>query len=175
VGDLVGDVIILGSTAVVDGNVTVDSVVFNGENAVLIVKGCAKLKSIEIVLTQEQLEKIKNDPKERERLLLQASNAAGCPSVESVPVKVTTPKSCIKATSKTQTGTNVNTDSKTLTALFQINSTKCNLWWIILLAVLGFILLALLVFVLVATFNERVKKKVRPFWIRAQSARMTSV
>lgn len=56
----------------------------------------------------------------------------------------------------------------TLAVAFSIDSSRCNLWWIILVAVLGGVILLVLIAVLIVTLVPSAKAAVRPFWVRTK-------
>jgi hypothetical protein len=57
-------------------------------------------------------------------------------------------------------------NDRTLQALFEINSTGCRTWWIVLVSVLSSLVLLGIIVALVATFDRRAKAALRPFWVR---------
>lgn len=56
----------------------------------------------------------------------------------------------------------------TLALTLSTSSSGCNVWWIILVSVLGGVLLLVVLIVLIVTFVPCAKAAVRPFWVRSK-------
>jgi predicted outer membrane repeat protein len=67
-------------------------------------------------------------------------------------------KRCSKLDSKEIRTTN------TLAATFQVSTSKCNLWWIILVSVLGGVILACLVFLVIYRASPKARKRIQPYF-----------
>jgi predicted outer membrane repeat protein len=167
-GTITGETITIpGTQVVVDGNFTVPgSVVFDGlGSSIVVVGGCAHIGgSIVVELTEEELEQL---AKESRTVALISQNSS-CPSLSSSYVDGRlSSKSCRKIESTTSEEKNGSQSS--LVAMFKVNSSGCNVKWIILGSVLGGVLLLIVIIMLVVTFNDKARKAIRPFWARGRS------
>jgi predicted outer membrane repeat protein len=169
-GSVIGDTLTVppNSHLVVNGNLTLSGdLVFTGlDTSIAIQGGCTSIGGELILeLSKEELEKIVKEGigSTRTGLITQNSTCATLTTVSISGQKSS--KSCRKIESTTLDDTTEG-QKTTLVAAFKVNSSGCNVKWIILGCVLGGILLIALIVILLATFNERVKKAIRPFWAR---------
>lgn len=153
------------ATAVeVDGDLNVTSLTF-GSGATIQVNGCVYLGlSIFLELTEEDLKALS---KKTTIILLTANlsnqTCSGDTDLSTVNLQLKTPNlKCKKL--KTENPSQRTTLAVTLT----LDSSGCNVWWIILVSVVGAVLLILIVFVLIVTFIPAATAAVRPFWVRSQ-------
>ena len=118
---------------IVDGNITSTAIVFNTISTTLIVKGCASnLTSIQVELTPEEIAKIGGSKMLYN--LLSLGNASNCnTSLSDVGLVVKTKGSC----KKVKTEKVLSDEGNTLGAFFTLDSSGCNLWWIILVSVIA--------------------------------------
>lgn len=149
-------------TTVIQGNLDANSVVFQGLGSTLIIDGCANgLGNIVVQLTQSDLDKIKSKP-QTQHFVTSNTNDPSCQDLSSVTVVVKTPSKlgCKRINiAKTR-----DSGRQNLSAVFTLNTSRCNLWWIILIAVIGGILIvAVIIFVLLVAFVPSVRAKIRPF------------
>lgn len=159
--------IVATGTVTVYGNFSVtDSVVISGYQSSIAITGCFNISGTIIVeLSDEDLDAInkKTGTFKTERfstLLISPS----CPFVNTssmnILVRKTGKNKCAKVSMDAQT----DSEYTTLSGLFKIDRTGCNLWWIILVSVLGgVVILAVIALVLLFTFNKRARTLVRPF------------
>lgn len=163
-----------GSTqAVINGNLTTSSVVYHGIGTTLVVTGCTtNLTQIHVELTQSETEILKTSPTAVPLL----SSSTNCSQVDLSNVLITAKvrdSSCKRVTAKNS----VSEDGSLLSAVFSINSSKCNTWWIILVSVLcGAVALAVVIFVVLVLTVPAVRSAVRPYSkaSRNRAARNTS-
>lgn len=153
-----------GST-VVSGNLTVTgSTTIYGLQSTINVTNCASLNgSVTIILSQSDLEEIKGKGtlKGTTQLALitsgACSNGAGFSDLNGLGS--VNGKNCAKVSVKLQ-----QNSASTLSALIEVDTTRCNLWWIILLSVIAVcILIAVIVLAIIFTFHEGCRYTVRPF------------
>jgi hypothetical protein len=141
------------------------------QSSVTVQDGCTYIGgTLQIELTPAELEEISKDSGSSRTLSL-ISQDLNCPSLSSVAINAyKTTSSCrnVEVSSRPDV---MDGSRTTLSALFKVNSSRCNTKWIILGCVLGGILVIVLVIVLVVTFNDRAKAAIRPFWAREQSKR----
>jgi hypothetical protein len=169
VGDVSGGTqtpIVIPSPVIIDGSITVPSgstieiLPSSGtNNPSITVTGCANISgTVSIVLTSEDLERIsKNGGSEREIALLSAS----CGSFNG-ELQFKAPDSCRKIKSTNAKESQSESGGYALNAVFKVDSSRCNRWWIILVSVLGGILLLILIIVLLALFTP-LKFILRPY------------
>ena len=127
---------------VINSNLTSSSVVFNGLNSSITIYGCApNLTAIVVEMTQSEAEKLQKSAKELRRLLIfpSAGNATtACANLSNVGVSVRVKEGgCRKVSASKE----VIESGKTLAALFTVDSSGCNRWWIILVSVIAAIVL----------------------------------
>lgn len=156
------------SELLIDGNLTTNSLVFSGLGSTVTVKGCvfANLSSISVELTEEDLKKLKDKPLTTTLLSIDSSGSDSCSSNVrldriNVVAKLKAKDSCkrVKVTKK-----KTDANSKTLSVIFSLDNSKCNLWWIILASVLaGLLVIAIIVVILLAVFVPSFRNKFRPY------------
>jgi hypothetical protein len=159
-------VVVIKGDLVVAGDVT-----FGGLGSSLTIEGgCAHIDgSLNVELSNEELEAISKERSSSRSVQLIAQNSS-CDSLASLAVKTKkTQKSCHKVDSKSSTTSDAVQSS--LVAVFRVNSSGCNVKWIILGCVLGGVLLLVMIVILVVTFNHKAKAAVRPFWARKRAKR----
>lgn len=161
-----------------------DLATINGGNALITVDGCLVLEpgvQLSLNLTQQQTigsPKTYTFKQETVTVTLfeyeignDGNGTRGCakPSTDSLILalhQAKTTSSC-KTYKLGSPGVTEDGAKGKLTMVILINSSKCNLWWIILASVLGGVILIILFIALLATFNKNVKSKLRPFWVRS--------
>lgn len=136
------------STTTVNGNLTTTSIVITSISSTINVTGCittsgGSTPEITVTLTQADLEEIvKNGGTLTTQLLHQASSCAALSS-SSITIDTHSIKSC-KTIKTDKIG-----DNNGLAATFTVNTSKCNVWWIILVSVLcGAALIAVIITVI---------------------------
>lgn len=144
-----------GGTVIVNGNVTSSSIVFTSLGSTLIIGGCPNnLTSIEIVLSPEEIERLSKTKTFQN--LLTYSNSTCALNLSDVALSTKTSGSCksVKADKL------VSDDGKTLGAYFVLNSSRCNVWWIVLVSVIaGVVVLGLIVATVVGVVLKNRKSK----------------
>lgn len=149
-----------GSGAVVSGNLSSTSIVLQGPNANLAILGCDNnLTTIAVELTSADLKRLKSKPNIS---LIAYSSDPSCSTLEHLDINYRLKDSSCRKISVSKVSSR-----GTLGALFSIDSSSCNLWWIILVSVLGgVIVLLLIILVLLVLFVPKVrpysKKRVGP-------------
>ena len=177
-GSVTQETVILpsGSSTAVSGNLTTSSIIFSGITSNLLATGCISAGNgssltVTVELSQEDVERIGTKPYTQSFL----TQSSSCEEISASVITV--------VSSKVKTCKQVKVDkvsnSLGLAATFSLNTSKCNVWWIILVSVLcGLILVAIIVVVIVVSCNKNVREKLRPFSqsrrTRAFSARQTT-
>lgn len=153
---------------IITGNITSTSIVIAGlGSTVVIEQGCANnLSLITIELTAEDVKKLSSSTTQ---LLISLDSDANCTLLDDVQVHLTvTGDTCRKAKAQKVT------TSQTLSALFTVNQSSCNTWWIILLSVLvAVVIIAAVTLALLTFFVPSVRNIVRPFSKRTAEERLT--
>ena len=123
---------------IVTGNVTSEVIVFRGFGSTIEIDGCAtNLTQIVVQLSKGDLDRLgKSTTKALHPLIVVGggnSNTSQCASLSNVAivVKPTDEDECKKVKAERS----VSIDGKTLGAFFVVDSSGCNRWWIILVAV----------------------------------------
>jgi hypothetical protein len=155
--------VVISSPVIIIGDLNVTTTVtFNGLGATINATGCIVLQGdIVISLTDEEYQSLV-----KTRSLQSILVVSGCDTspLSQTPITVITPSSKKKCQS---VSASTSSSSNTLTAVFKMNASKCNTWWIILVSVIGgVIVITVIVIALVGTFNKSFKAKMRPFWVR---------
>lgn len=149
------------TTTVINGNLTSSTVVIQGLGSTVIVTGCvSNLTTITVELTKTEIEKIGTTGKLQSLLSYNASDVSCSNNLESVNIdKIVSDKTCKEVkVSKVQS-------EGSLSALFTVNNSKCNTWWIILVSVIcGVVVIGIVVAVVVIKFVQKSK------WRRSQAA-----
>lgn len=153
---------------VVLGNLTSNVITMTGLNSNIQIKeGCAdKLKEVNIELTPQDIEKLTKTGKETATLLtvMPGASKACANNLNLVTISASSKAGgCKRVKVSNVSGKN----SLSLRALFTIDKSRCNLWWIVLVSVIGgLILLSVITFVLLAVFVPAVREKVFPNSLR---------
>jgi hypothetical protein len=146
-----------GGDVLVNGTLTLSGILrFDGLGTTLNVSDCTSIgEEIEI-----NLSKSKSLPSGE--VLLVSQSTSGC--LKSLATISISTKDDEKSCKKTKVKASSSSTSSTLIVLFRLDSSKCNIKWIILGSVLGAVLLIVIItLVLVFTFNEKAKNCVRPY------------
>lgn len=142
---------------VVASDVLSSSIIISGLGSSIFITGCAnELTEVTVNLTPSQLKDIGNFKIQR---LISYANDSNCNdfSQTQVLMKVTEP-SCRSAEAKK------DVSHGALSAIFSVNSSKCNTWWIVLVSVIcALIVAAVVVIALVAVFVPSARKRLFPF------------
>ena len=125
---------------IVEGNVTSSTIIINGIGTAIMIGGCASnLSSVVIELSPEQVKQLEST-KSLQTLLTLSNDSVSC-SMDLNGVTLNTKSSgCRKVkTEKVVSG-------NTLGAYFTVNSSGCNTWWIVLVAVItGVVVIAVII------------------------------
>lgn len=169
-GDITMPTIIVGTTPIlINGSLSLNgTITYTGSNyAPITITGCASLNASNIVitLTVAQVEALEAaSPAERRRLLL-SFNQTICDNDDlnlmPITVQILHAKKC---TAKVSAKIDDEIQSKgTLSAVFNVASTKCSQWWIPLVAVIAAVVVIVVIIALVFTFSKSARECIRPF------------
>lgn len=159
-GSIAGPISVSSSIFVV-GNLTSPSIDFINPSASITVRGCIGTTSIQIILTPAQLKELEKNPSKH--LLTQlGSNCSS--SVSAIQVSSSlSGKSCKRVTASTDL---TKSDASNLVVTFTVNSSKCNVWWIVVASVLSSLVLIVLIIAILSLTVTPFRKKIAPFWNR---------
>jgi hypothetical protein len=149
---------------VIAGDLVVsDSLTFTGLSSFANVTGCVTINGfIYVHLTQEELDIIVKDADGRKSLILSGCDTSSL-TIVPISVKSNAPK-CQKVKATTIA------DGTRLTAVFSIDKSSCNRWWIILVSVLAVVAVIIIALALLFTFNKSARTWIRPFSSRGKMA-----
>jgi alpha-tubulin suppressor-like RCC1 family protein len=166
-----GSVTIPGSQVVVNGNLTIrGDVTFTGlDSSITVFNGCVIVTgTLKVNLAPAELEQLSKEAGSMRSLSLISQNSS-CASLSSIEVSgIKSGKSCRKLRSATTSENNFGS-TRTLVAAFKVDSSPCNVTWIILGCVLGGVLLLIVIVTLVVTYSSKAKAFVRPFQARGRA------
>ena len=147
-------------TVVITGNLPSQSVILQGLGTSVQVVGCSgNLTTITIELDPSQLGSLSTSSKMLYTLL--TTSGTSCDTDLNSVNLITTAKSGCK---KVKTQKVVSESGSTLSALFTLDNSDCNRWWIILVSVIcGLILVGIIAVVLLAVFYAPFRQKIRPY------------
>lgn len=147
-------------TVVISGDLPSESIVIQGLGTTVQVSGCASnLTSITVQLSPQQVETLGTSSQSAQTLLTTGSSDCNT-TLEQIEVNTNAKSGCKKV--KVQKV--LSNGGSTLSALFTLDKSGCNTWWIILVSVVcGVILLAVIALVLLAVFYKPFREKMRPY------------
>ena len=148
------------AVTVITGNLTSDTILFDGFGSTLSVTGCINnLSAITIQLSLKDLEKI-GKSNYLQTLLSYGNSSNGCSVPRLVDIKIGLKDSSCKKVQVQSTRANAST----FAAVFSVDNSRCNRWWIILVSIVcGVIVLLALIFALLVAFVPTVRSKIRPY------------
>ena len=161
-----GGTIVVAGPILIPGNFNISNITFIGMNTSIEVRGCANLPTtIFITLTPADILLLRNN---KEYLATLISSRCNATSGYQGDIHVSTDRSNIKSCERV-TGS-VKADGSTLTGLFTLDSSKCssNLWWIVLVSVLGGVILLITILALIFTQVPAARRCVRPYTVREE-------
>ena len=173
---VVSPTIVIASPVTIVGNLTSANIVLTGVSSSITVSGCIVSSSnathsvpITITLTEEDLKTIeKGGGKSLTREFIKQSDS--CPPLRASSVFIKSPSNTCK-----RIKTNKIDTTSGLIATFSITSSKCNLWWIILISVLaGLLIVAIIIVLIVVTMSTRARHSLRPYTKRATLQRAST-
>jgi hypothetical protein len=164
----VGSQILIGGPTVINGDLQIESggelVLEFGSN--LNVNGCIISDgSTTIILTEQDLKDLENESEKSRTVTLVSARCSSGNGLSNVEISAPS-RGCKKLVVNRQDD-DPSSDQRTYTAVFKVDTSRCNHWWIILVSVLGGVILLVLIFALLATFTP-LKAVLRPFSKRAK-------
>ena len=156
---ITGPTVIFSSPSTVQGNFSVTSIEIVGLGSTIEVSECASMpESVTLVLAPQDLEELKNLKRSTTTLITAACTNAS--EGDSVTINVETQgkkRSCDKIT-----GT-LKSQGNNMVSILSIDSSGCNRWWIVLVAVVGGIIFIAVVLAIVFTTVPAARKCIRPY------------
>lgn len=153
-----------GSTIAVNGNLNASSVVFQGlGSSIVITDGCpTRLSSITVELSPKDLEKIEQSKgKKLTQTLLVLDSRLNCANLNGIRLNQISKKSGCKKV-KVEKTTRNDSSKTSISAVFTIDSSGCNVWWIALVSTIGGVIIIgaiILTAVLLTQRHKRLNKK----------------
>lgn len=149
--------VVISTPVVIRGNLTVGSIEFLGLNTTIDVVGCASLPSqVTVTLTVAEYEALKRNGTRYADLIKSLCTESNGLSVN-IEVNSASKKKCekVKAT--------LESNGQVMTGVFKIDSSQCNIWWIVLVSVLGGVVLIVIALVLIFTLVPAARECIRPY------------
>ena len=147
---------------IVTGNLNSTTVVLKDIGSSIEITGSASnLTTVTVELTPEQVAEI-GDGQLRQSLITVASHndTSGVIGLSSVAVNTRVTDGCKKVKAQKT----LSDGNRTLGAVFSVDNSACNRWWIILVAVVaGIVVLAVIILVLLGIFCKPFRTKLRPY------------
>lgn len=127
-------VVISNPLIIISGNLSAPITVTNPSTSIIVKECISSNTTITIVLTPAQIEQLRLEPSLSNRLLTQLG--ANCTeSASTILVSaVISGKTCKKVSVRSDVG---KSDHASLSVVFRISTSQCNIWWIALASVLG--------------------------------------
>jgi hypothetical protein len=119
-------------------------------------ESCITLNTLQVELTDEDVKSVEEAPKSKRDINLLESS---CPPTAVLSIEGQKPKQKCKKFESTEARTNTN-----LSVTFRVNSSKCNVWWIVLASVLGGVALLLAIAFIIFKTVPKFRTKVQPFF-----------
>lgn len=149
-----------GVQTIIGGDIASTDIIFTGLGNVLVIQGCANnLTTITLQVSPSEIKDIPPGTSGTPLLYFNISDAS-CKGLGDVNLNVETQGSgCERVKAKPSTNS-----EGTLFALFSIDKSRCNRWWIILVSVLcAALVIAVVVVILLAMFVPAVRNCIRPY------------
>ena len=161
-------------TVLITGNLTSSSIIITGLGSSIEVGGCVtNLSAIQVNLDKTEVESIGNS--KTFTLVTTSSNSSCSANFGSIALSATSSDGGCRKVKVMKTVATTPSGGSTLGALFTIDKSSCNTWWIILVSVVcGVIVVAVIVIVLLAVFWPAFREKIRPY-SRARKTRQAAV
>jgi hypothetical protein len=153
----------ISGTVAINGSVQVsEGITFTGLNSHLASNGCISIGgSVVVELSEEEVQTLSDSSSHTGRTL--ASQAEGCNSIgNETPLILKQTSSQSKSCKKLKMDRDTSQPATQFAVIFEVDKSRCNLWWIILVSVVGGVLVIVAIVVLLAMFTP-LKKVVRPF------------
>lgn len=134
-----------GSTVRIFGNLTADQIILGAGGSVF-VDGCANVSEIVLDLDASKLQRGKTNS-----TLITSQNKCGNLQLTAIKTRGNTGCKEVKVT-------RANTSTSSLAVLFSVDTTSCNLWWIILVSILGLLAISGLIIALIILSQRKARQ-----------------
>lgn len=151
-----------GSTVVVTGSLTVDSISFESTTSSLSVSGCVyNLSSITVSSNKDTVTQVLSQPdgKYAVTFITQSCSSSGAIDLSLVPISLKKADTGCKKVSVQ----NAKTSSNTLVGLFTVDSSDCNIWWIVVITIGAVVIVVIAIILLMFIFVPSVKTFILPY------------
>lgn len=151
-----------GSTVVVTGSLTVGSISFGSTTSSVSVSGCVyNLSSVTVTADKETVTQVLSQPdgKYSVTFVTQSCSGSGGVDLTLVPIALKNGATGCKKVSVT----NAKTSANTLVGLFTVDSSDCNIWWIVVITIGAVVIVVVAAIVLMVLFVPSVKAFVLPY------------
>jgi hypothetical protein len=147
----------ISTPVVIEGDVSLGKVVIiitaNSGRPSISSTDCLQVETIDVDLSEQDISDIEKEESRRVNLL-----QSGCDTNPQLNIIGDKPSKGCKKLETTEERT-----PHSLSAVFEVNSSRCNLWWIILVSVLGGVALLVALLLLILKLSPSCQTKVQPF------------
>ena len=145
-------------SVIITEDTTMRSIILKDIGSQVTFESCAaNLSSVKVELSKEQVESFGKQTLTQP--LITAQNTS-CTNLNRIALSSTATSGCKKINSRPS----VSSDGRTLSAIFTINSSSCNRWWIILVSVIcALVLLTVIILIVIFVMVPKLKLKARPY------------
>lgn len=162
--------IVVNSPIQVIGNFSTSTITINGLNSTIKVDGCVTSfpSFVTVNLSPADLRSLMSSKSLSKTLITSDCSSTTGQSV-SMTVGTTSSSSSLKGCQRLSG--RLESRGTSMVGVFQLDSSRCNVWWIVLAAVLGSVLLIVIALVLIFSFVPSARRCIRPFIKRSEPRR----
>lgn len=150
----------------IGGNLATGTVNFNGIATSLVIEGCVKyLPNVVVSIDAETLANLHKSGNTKTVTLASISPNSTCANstvFDGVALSLSTASSA-SSSCRTVSVSKQRTSSASLVAVFTLDNSKCNRWWVILVSVICSVVFVVIIVILIVKFVPAVQTIVRPF------------
>lgn len=146
------------ATVVINGNISSFEIILQGLGTTVFIKGCAfNLEQVVIELSKSDIDTIQKEKSGSQSRLLLVSETDGseCSNLALTKVKIKSKeKNCRKPLLKTSS----SSTKQRLSVILSVDTSKCNVWWIVLVSVLAVLIIAGAIITAIVLSQKKARK-----------------
>lgn len=155
--------IVISGPTTINGNLSIPTITFEGTGSTIEVVGCADFPSkVILILSLEDYETLRKSRSGYTELIRTHCNGTINGTTPSFEITSRNKKSCERLSGS------ASSSGETLTATFRLDSSRCNVWWIVLIAIVGGVILIVVVLILIFSLVPSARRCIRPFIKRSE-------